>query len=98
MEKRRRERKREKEREGDHNAEIEAEERTNERASERTNERTNGGTSVVLRRGGKEEAVGAFDLGRGRRQSVRPLSFNSELSRGRVSESGDRVFNGRKKE
>lgn len=31
---------------------------------------------VVLRRGGKEEAAGAFDLGRGRRQSVRPLSYN----------------------
>lgn len=30
----------------------------------------------MLRRGGKEEAAGAFDLGRGRRQSVRPLSYN----------------------
>lgn len=31
--------------------------------------------------GGKEEAVGAFDLGRGRRQSVHPLSYNGVLSR-----------------
>lgn len=30
--------------------------------------------------GGKEEAVGAFDLGRGRRQSVHPLSYNGVLS------------------
>lgn len=31
--------------------------------------------------GGKEEAGGAFDLSRGRRQSVHPLSYNGVLSR-----------------
>lgn len=46
----------------------------------------------MLRRGGKEEAAGAFDLGRGRRQSVRPLSYNGGPSLGCARESGVRVL------
>lgn len=67
------------------------------RGAERRNERTDGGALVVLRRGGKEEAAaGAFDLGRGRRQSVRPLSYNGGPSlgcaRARARESGIHVL------
>lgn len=46
----------------------------------------------MLRRGGKEEAAGAFDLGRGRRQSVRPLSYNGGPSFGCARESGVHVL------
>lgn len=55
---------------------------TNGRTDEWTNGRTDGGALVVLWRGGKEEAAGAFDLSRGRRQSVRPLSYNGGPSLG----------------
>lgn len=47
---------------------------------------------VVLRRGEKEETAGAFDLGRGRRQSVRPLSYNGGPSLGCARESGIHVL------
>lgn len=78
--------------ERDYGREVEAEERTNERANERTDGWTAGGALVVLRRGGKEEAAGAFDLGRGRRQSVRPLSCNGGPSLGCARESGVHVL------
>lgn len=63
--------------EREYGGEVGAEEQTDEnrRTNGRTDRRTDGEALVVLGRGGKEEAAGAFDLGRGRRQSVRPLSY-----------------------
>jgi len=66
-------------------------EREREKERCRAEGRPNGGAGRVTVRG-KEEVVGAFDLSRRRRQSVRPLSYNGEPSHGCVSESGDRAL------